>query len=114
MGATPRIFQGPATDRTVLDRLKANLRESHAFEGQTWNYRMDGTPYQVQWTMTPLRLAGEEIDHFVSLQRDITQRDDTQPNQDPNGETLGNRTRRLITLLRSATTDHDPVTGVSN
>ena len=26
VGATPRILQGPATDRTVLDRLKANLR----------------------------------------------------------------------------------------
>ena len=114
VGATPRIFQGPATERSVLDRLNANLRAGHAFEGRTWNYQKDGTPYEVQWTITPLRYAGEEIDHFVSVQRNVTQQDDTQPNQDPNPETLGNRTRRLITLLRSATTDHDPVTGVSN
>ena len=114
LGATPRIFQGPATERAVLDRLKAKLRAGHALEGHTWNYRKDGTPYQVHWTITPLRLAGEEIDHFVSVQRDITQRDVTQPNQDPNRETLGDRTRRLITLLRSATTDHDPVTGLLN
>ena len=52
----------------------------------------------MHWTILPLRLAGEEIDYFVSVQRDITQRDDTQPYQDPNRETLGNRTRRLITL----------------
>ena len=85
----PRIFQGPATERAVLDRLKAKLRAGHALEGHTWNYRKDGTPYQVHWTITPLRLAGEEIDYFVSVQRDITQRDDTQPYQDPNRETLG-------------------------
>ena len=114
VGATPRIFQGPATDRAVLGRLKANLRAGRALEGHTWNYRKDGTPYQVHWSITPLRLAGEEIDHFLSVQRDVTQQDDTQPYQDPNRETLGNQTRRLITLLRSATTNHDPVTGMSN
>ena len=68
VGATPRIFQGPATDRAVLDRLKANLRAGRALEGHTWNYRKDGTPYQVHWSITPLRLAGEEIDHFLSVQ----------------------------------------------
>ena len=114
VGATPRILQGPATDRFVLDRLNADLRAGHVFEGRTWNYRKDGTAYQVHWTILPLRLAGEEIDHFVSIQRDVTQQDDTQPYQDPNQETLGNKTRRLITLLRSATTSHDPVTGLLN
>ena len=114
VGATPRIFQGPATDRKVLDRLKANLRAGRALEGHTWNYRKDGTPYQVHWSITPLRLAGEEIDHFLSVQRDVTQQDDTQHYQDPNREALGNQTRRLITLLRSARTNHDPVTGMPN
>ena len=61
IGATPRIHQGPATERAVLDRLKANLHAGEAFEGQTWNVRKDGTPYRLQWTITPLRVEGDGI-----------------------------------------------------
>jgi len=43
MGTTPRIFQGAATERTQLDRLKTTLGAGHVFEGYTWNYRKDGT-----------------------------------------------------------------------
>ncbi|PSQ90986.1 MAG: phosphodiesterase, partial [Proteobacteria bacterium SW_6_67_9] len=42
VGATPRILQGPATERTELDRLKINLRAGDAFEGCTWNVHKDG------------------------------------------------------------------------
>ena len=109
VGATPRIFQGPATERAELDRLRVNLRAGHAFEGHTQNYRRDGTPHEVQWTVMPLRLNGVEVDHFLSVQYDYTQ-----DYKDPNRETLGKQTRRLLTLLESATTDRDPVTGVMN
>lgn len=72
IGATPRINQGPATDRAVLERLKTNLRAGIMFEGAIWNYRKDGTPYLVEWTVMPLRLAGGATDYFFAVQRDIT------------------------------------------
>ncbi len=107
IGATPRILQGPATDRMVLDRLNSNLSAGDSFEGCTWNYHKDGTPYQVEWTITPLRLEGEEIDYFFSVQREITQLHPTQNN-------LEGQTRRLSALLNSAGANHDPITGALN
>ncbi|MDR5900115.1 EAL domain-containing protein [Halomonas vilamensis] len=107
VGATPRIHQGPATERTELDRLKATLRNGDTFEGRTWNYRKDGTAYQVAWTVSPLRLASEGTDYFFSVQRDVTEFYEIQ-------EALTSETRRLNSLLQSSGGDHDPVTGVLN
>jgi len=107
LGATPRILQGPKTDRKVLDRLKANLRAGDSFEGHTWNYRKDGTPYLVEWSITRLRHDGEGLDYYFSVQRDITAQSSAE-------ETLDGRTRRLNALLNSAGANHDPITGTLN
>ena len=72
IGATPRILQGPRTDRTELDRLRANLEAGERFEGSTINYRKDGSPYLVRWNISPLREAEGAINYFVSVQRDTT------------------------------------------
>jgi len=102
VGATPRILQGPATERTELDRLKINLRAGDAFEGCTWNVHKDGTAYRVQWTVTPLRFEGEAIDYFVSVQQDVTE-----GYQDLSRYTVASQTRSLVALLRAAWTDQE-------
>ncbi len=42
VGKTPRILQGPRTDRQVLDRLRRSLEKGEPFEGETVNCRKDG------------------------------------------------------------------------
>ncbi len=39
IGKTPRILQGPKTDREVLDRLKERLKHGKPFFGQAVNYK---------------------------------------------------------------------------
>ncbi|GEM_PF-4098903 len=73
IGQTPRLLQGPATDRAELDRLRRNLENGERFEGETWNYRKDGTPYRLHWAVAPVSLDGEATDYFVAVQRDLTQ-----------------------------------------
>ena len=107
LGATPRILQGPDTDRAVLNRLKSNLRAGDSFEGRAWNYRKDGTPYLVEWTSTRLRHDGEGHDYFFSVQQEIT-------DLDPAQNRLEGQTRRLNALLNSTGANHDPVTGALN
>ncbi|MEI2723403.1 MAG: PAS domain S-box protein [Verrucomicrobiota bacterium] len=74
IGQTPRILQGPRTDRAVMDRLRQNLERGEAFAGEAINYRQDGTEFDNAWQIAPLRNAGGKITHFVALQRDITER----------------------------------------
>ena len=74
VGWTPRILQGPRTDRRVLDRLRGCLERGEAFEGVAVNYRKDGAEFVLEWKITPIRDTGGKITHFVSIQRDITGR----------------------------------------
>lgn len=70
---TPRILQGPETERAVLDSLREALEAGEEWEGETVNYRKDGTPYQVQWNVSPVRGDDGEIEYWVSVQRDVTE-----------------------------------------
>jgi len=72
LGKTPRIFQGPKTDGAVIDRLRRNLAAGEAFEGETVNYRSDGTEYLLHWRIDPVRNGKGVITHWVSVQRDVT------------------------------------------
>ncbi|TCP34725.1 sensor histidine kinase [Sphingomonas sp. BK235] len=72
LGATPRIVQGPATDRAVLNDLKAALRAGRGFAGETTNYRKDGSTYVVDWTIDPIRDRDGAIEGWVGVLRDVT------------------------------------------
>jgi len=73
LGRTPRIFQGPKTDRQILDRLRAQLQAGEPFAARAINYRKDRSEYFVEWTISPVRNASGDVTHFVSIQRDITE-----------------------------------------
>ncbi len=74
IGKTPRMLQGPRTDQEVLNRLHKNLEQGENFAGEAISYRKDGTEFDLEWQVAPVRNAGGEITHFVGLQRDITER----------------------------------------
>lgn len=74
IGKTPRILQGPKTDRAVLDRLVRQLSAGEHFLGETVNYRKDGTPFWLEWQISPVRNESGDVTHFVALQRDVTER----------------------------------------
>jgi PAS domain S-box-containing protein len=74
IGKTPRILQGPRTDKNVLGRLRQNLARGETFEGETINYRKDGKEFDLQWQIAPIRNPNGKITHFVATQRDITAR----------------------------------------
>jgi len=72
IGRSPRILQGPDTDRSVLDRLRESLRKGERFMSETTNYRKDGTAYVVAWHIAPVRDESGRLSHWVSIQRDVT------------------------------------------
>jgi PAS domain S-box-containing protein len=74
VGKTPRILQGPRTDKAVLNRLRLNLERGEVFEGEAINYRKDRTEFVLEWQIAPIRNASGKITHFVATQRDITAR----------------------------------------
>jgi len=74
LGRTPRMLQGLKSDRKVLNRLKEQLAKGECFEGEIINYRKDGSEFDLEWQVTPIRNNDGEVTHFVSIQRDLTER----------------------------------------
>ena len=72
VGRTPRILQGPNTDRAVLDRLRAALEAGQPVRSGAVNYRKDGTEFAIEWLITPVFDGDGRVSHWVSAQRDVT------------------------------------------
>jgi len=74
VGRSPRILQGPETNRDMLDKLRNALVCGEPFQGEGINYRKDGTPYHVEWQIAPIRDQSGQVAFFVATQRDICER----------------------------------------
>src|SRR5262245_47825253 len=74
IGKTPRMLQGPKTDRSVLNRLRSDCAVGKVFHGEVINYRKDGSEFCLDWTVAPVWNERGEITHFVSTQRDVSDR----------------------------------------
>ncbi|MEX1280045.1 MAG: SpoIIE family protein phosphatase [Acidimicrobiia bacterium] len=72
IGLTPRVMQGPLTDRAELDRLRTDLEAGRTFEGETVNYRADGTPFIISWRIDPVTDDAGVTTHYVATQADVT------------------------------------------
>ncbi len=74
VGRSPRLLQGPETDRGVLERLNDDLRAGRTFQGETVNYRKDGTPFALSWSVSPIHDDEGRATHYVAVQQDVTDR----------------------------------------
>jgi PAS domain S-box-containing protein len=69
IGKTPRILQGPGTDRKVIARLGKALKKGGKFEGRAINYRKDGTPFIMYWRVLPVKVA-RQTKLWIAIQRE--------------------------------------------
>jgi len=69
LGQTPRILQGPGTDKKVIERLSSALRSGGRFEGKAINYKKDGTPFIMFWRVLPIKV-GRKTTAWIAIQRE--------------------------------------------
>ena len=74
LGKTPHILQGPETDQGTIDVIRAALDAWEPVDVELQNYKKDGTPYWVELSITPIADNSGWYTHWVSVQRDITER----------------------------------------
>jgi len=73
LGRRPgELMQGPDTDPTVVDRIRASLRATGTFSETLLNYRKDGTPYWAAIDAHVIRDDGEGVGGYVAVHRDVT------------------------------------------
>jgi PAS domain S-box-containing protein len=72
LGQTPRLLQGPQTDRAELDDLRQTLQQGATYAGHLVNYRKDGSTYSLELHIAPIRNASGTIANWVSTQRALS------------------------------------------
>lgn len=73
-GKSPRILQGPETERAELDRIRAALQKGEPVRAELINYTKAGVAYWVEIEIVPIADAQGSPTHFVAVERDITER----------------------------------------
>jgi PAS domain S-box-containing protein len=74
VGRSPRILQGPNTDLRIFSDLREKLHARQTWEGQTVNYRKDGSEFWMEWSIVPLKNKRGEVYQYVAIQRDVSAR----------------------------------------
>lgn len=74
IGRNPRFLQGPRTDVNELKRLRRILESGHVYYGSVYNYRKDGSEFVNEWHIEPIRDERGRVTHYLSIQRNITNR----------------------------------------
>jgi PAS domain S-box-containing protein len=101
LGRTPRVLQGPGTDRAVLDSIRAALGAGRPFRGETVNYRKDGTEFIIEWRITPVLGADGRVAHWVSAQRDVTGRKRAEARQRRLLDEVNHRVNNALAAVQS-------------
>ena len=74
IGKTPRILQGPKTERAQLDKIRRALKHWEPVRVEMTNYRKDGTEFNVELSISPIANEQGWYTHWVSVQRETTER----------------------------------------
>lgn len=74
MGQTPRILQGPLTQRDALDRIHAALADWKPVREELINYTKLGEAFWIELDIVPVANAAGLYTHWVAVARDVTER----------------------------------------
>ena len=78
LGKTPRFLQGPKTDRAVIASVRSALSHRESITVELINYRKNGTEFWVESSIVPVADKRGNYTHWISIQRDITERKRTE------------------------------------
>lgn len=106
IGQTPRILQGPLTDRKELDRIRAALESKQSVTAELINYKKNGAIFWVQLIIYPIIDEKGQCTHLVSIQRDVTESKKMQEKLYAANE----RYELVSQISNEAIWDHDVVT----
>ena len=74
LGRTPRLLQGPGTQRDQLDRIRAAMEQWQPARVDLINYKKNGEAFWVDLEVSPVWDHERKLTHWVAVGRDITER----------------------------------------
>jgi PAS domain S-box-containing protein len=102
IGANPRILKSGKQEAEFYRELWQTLLAGRTWRGKFVNRRKDGRIYINEETITPVRLHGGEITHFVGVMQDVTEREQAEAEIRQLNEQLEERVRWRTSELQTA------------
>lgn len=84
IGQRPTFLHGPQTSEEVLRKINQKIKDHESLREEFINYKKDGTPYWVELDMTPFPTDDEEYEYWVGINRNVTQRKETEQKLEEN------------------------------
>lgn len=78
LGKSPRLLQGPLTDRAALDRIRDALEAGQPVRSELVNYTKQGKPFWLELDIAPILDGDGRMTHCVAVERDISERKDAE------------------------------------
>ena len=72
IGQSPRMLQGPKTDRSTLDAIRTALSSGREVHEKVLNFGKGGQRYWLDLRIVPLRDGAGKITHYAAIERDVT------------------------------------------
>ncbi|MFM2358128.1 MAG: hypothetical protein RLY16_120 [Bacteroidota bacterium] len=73
IGRSPKLLQGPKSDRNQLAALKKAMNEWRSFTVEHINYKKSGEEFWINFTIVPIANEKGWFTHWVAIERDITE-----------------------------------------
>lgn len=73
IGKTPRILQGPNSNKAELARLGKALRNWEPCEITTINYKKNGEEFWINFSISPVADETGWYTHWIAIERDVTE-----------------------------------------
>jgi len=74
LGRSPRLLQGPKTNRAELDRVHAAMRHRKPVRVELINYTKSGQEFWLEMDIVPVTDPTGRFTNWVAVERDITER----------------------------------------
>lgn len=74
VGLNVRMLSGPESDQAELEKLSTALDKGESYKGEIINYKKDGQAFWNNKTISPVRDHTDKITHWISIERDVTER----------------------------------------
>ena len=74
IGKTPRILQGPNSDKEEIKKLSAALRRWESYEVTLLNYKKNGEEFWINMSISPVSDQTGHHTHWIAIERNVTEK----------------------------------------
>ncbi|MEQ8546824.1 MAG: PAS domain S-box protein [Cyclobacteriaceae bacterium] len=108
LGKTPRIMQGPESDKEAIKTLGKSLRNWQVSRATLLNYKKNGEKFWTELLISPVKNDKGWFTHWISVQREVTDRTEAEISMAQSQK----RYKDLVTNIHVGVVVHHPDTSI--